>query len=87
MSKYRLCFEVVVPMGPGLKYFSNEYKPKAICHPSEVGEEAWAKTENNTDDPWDQYKTLKEWEASDKHYIRNVHLYEIAEDLKEITHE
>ncbi len=52
---------------------------------SGVAEEDWFETINNTDDPWDQYNTLKEWAESGEHLIRNVRLFEISETVKEIT--
>ena len=84
MSKYRISFEVIVPIGQGTKYYDSTLT-KPICHPSQVAEEDWAKTEQNTDDPWDQFETLKKWEKSGKHLIRNVKLYEVSEKVTDIT--
>jgi len=83
-KKYKVCFEGVVPIGIGAKYY-DEYQRRPICSPEEVEDEDWAKTENFTDDPWDQYKTLRDWEKSGEHLIRNVRLYEVSETLTEIT--
>lgn len=84
MSKYRICFEVVTPIGRGAKYY-NRLLSKPICKSVEVDENDWAETENNTDDPWSQFNTLKKWETSGKHLIRNVRLYETSETIKDIT--
>jgi hypothetical protein len=80
-KKYKLIFEAVLPMGLGAKYY---YGERPVCKPQDVTDEsAWAKTEKITDDPWDQYNTLKEWEASGEHLIRNVRLFETSVEWKE----
>ena len=84
-KKYKLSFEVVVPLGRGAKYY-DDCQTGPICKPEQVGEEAWVKTENFTSDPWDQYNTLKEWEKSGEQLIRNVRLYEVDEKLTEIEY-
>lgn len=84
MSKYRITFEIVSPIGRGAKYYDAAQK-KPICHPLEVAEEDWAKTESNTDDPWDQFNNLKDSAESGNSLIRNVKLYKVSEKITEIT--
>ena len=86
MSKYRIIWEMVNPIGPGAKYYDN-FRGKPICMPGDVEEKDWSEVINNTDDPWDQYDTLKAWAKSGEHLIRDVQLYEISETIKEITRE
>ena len=75
---YKIQFEAVLPMGPGAKYYKGE---KPACHPMKVPDEAWVQSEREADDPWQQYNTLKEWEASGEHFIRNVRLFKADDYL------
>ena len=73
---YKIRFEVVTPIGQGARYYRNE---KPACHPSQVPDKVWTQVVRVTDDPWDQYNTLKEWAASDEHFIRSVKLFEASD--------
>ena len=84
MSKYRIIFEVVSPIGSGAKYY-DQFQRKPICKPEDVDEKDWHEVISNTDDPWDQYSNLKAWAESGEHLIRNVRLYEVSEKVKEIA--
>jgi hypothetical protein len=41
---------------------------------SRIPDRDWHAISKETDNPWDQYNTLREWEAADKEFVRNVKL-------------
>lgn len=43
---------------------------------SEIPDEHWHPVSRETDDPWSQYKVLKEWSDQDREFVRNVLLEE-----------
>ena len=47
-------------------------------------DDKWHPVINDTDDPWQQYNKLKEWERTKEQPVSNVHLFEIVEELVEI---
>ena len=69
---YRITWEGVMPMGKGSCYYRGSHP---VCPPVAVLDEAWTAGENITDDPWDQYNKLKEWEQAGVELIRNVQLF------------
>lgn len=68
---YKLEFEVVSAIGRGVQYYRGEMP---ICKPVEVPDEFWSKVSKQTDNPWDQYNTLKKWAETGEQLIRNVRL-------------
>ncbi len=70
---YKLEFEIVSPIGKGMIFYS--YK-QPNTKPSDVPDEYWLKSSRQTDDPFDQYNTLKKWVKEGFHLVRNVKLYE-----------
>ena len=77
MKGYRLLFETVLQhrlvryMNADPWYFSNVSQTVAN---SQVPDEDWYQVINETDDPWDQFWTLRKWAAEDAHFVRNVRL-------------
>jgi hypothetical protein len=43
-----------------------------------VPDEFWVKTSRETDNPWQQYNTLKQWAETGTQLIRNVKLFEMS---------
>ena len=79
---YKLEFEAV--MDPK---FSSPDGKTPNCTAEQVPEEYWHKSEKETDDPWQQYNTLKEWQKTGYQLIRNVKLFEMVTvpEWKEVT--
>ena len=74
MSKiYKLEFEAV--MEP--KFYSPDGKIPN-CTADQVPGEYWHKSEKETDNPWQQYNTLKQWQKTGEQLIRNVKLSEMT---------
>lgn len=48
---------------------------------SEIPDEHWRPVSKVTDNPWDQYNTLKRWADADEQFVRNVKL-EQAENVE-----
>jgi hypothetical protein len=68
---YKLEFETVNPLGRGRRYYGCD---KPICPPEEVPDEFWSEVSRETDNPWQQYNTLKEWASNGQHLVRKVRL-------------
>jgi len=83
---YRLEFESVLPEGPGEKFY-HDMGGRPNCHPSQVPDEVWKRTEQQTENPWSLYHILKKWEASGESFIRNVRLFESIEPKWELVKE
>lgn len=43
---------------------------------SQIPDEDWKPVSKETEDPWQQYHTLKQWALEDREFIRNVFLEE-----------
>lgn len=43
---------------------------------SKIPDEDWHAVSKETDNPWDQYYTLKSWADQDREFVRNVKLEE-----------
>jgi hypothetical protein len=42
---------------------------------SQIPDEDWHEvTGHETDNPWDQYNQLKEWDAADREFVRHIRL-------------
>lgn len=79
---YKLEFEIVSPIGPGGQFYLGE---KPVCKPETVPDKFWHGVSHQTNDPWDQYKQLKDWVKTGAQLVRSVHLFETSEpDWKEI---
>lgn len=78
MNKYKITWEMVSPF-KGVQFYIND-EPNAKLE--QVPEEFWHSVERESDDPWDQYETLKLWENEGVEYVRNVKLYELVSDPK-----
>lgn len=74
MSQYKITWEMVSAVKhPELYYNEGPNTPNFY-----VPEECWHTVEKETDNPWDQYNTLRKWAEEGTEYIRNVHLYELV---------
>lgn len=83
-TSYKITWEGVMPMGAGAPYYIGG---KPAFKPDQVPEEAWTAGEKITDDPWDQYNTLKEWAKGGKELIRNVQLFKREDPEWELVEE
>lgn len=85
-KKYKICFEAVIPVGIGAAYYDSAQR-NPICKLEEVkNEDAWQKNEGAiTEDPWQQFHQLQEWEKNGKQLIRNVRLFDVTETLVDVT--
>ena len=72
---YKLEFEVVPAVGKGSQFY---YGDNPVCNPEFVPDEFWVKTSRETDNPWQQYNTLKQWAETGTQLIRNVKLFEMS---------
>jgi hypothetical protein len=69
---YKIEWEMVSPIGSGAAFYANE---RPICRPEQVAEEHWHRVTRETDNPWQQYHTLKAWAENGRELIRKVHLF------------
>lgn len=74
---YRLSWEMVATTE--LVRYSNAdptfYKNTTQIVPnSQIPDEHWHPLTKVTDNPWDQYNTLKRWADADEQFVRNVKL-------------
>lgn len=76
---YKLEFETVSPCGAGYKFYAND---EPICKPDEVPDEYWSKVSRDTDNPWQQYQSLKKWVETGEQLIRNVNLWKMDSEPK-----
>lgn len=76
---YKLEFETVSPCGAGYKFYAND---EPICKPDEVPEEYWSKVSRDTDNPWQQYQSLKKWVETGEQLIRNFNLWKMDSEPK-----
>lgn len=81
---YRVLFETVNQAALGM--YSNAdplmYSNTTQTVPnSQIPDEDWHPVEGNaTDNPWQQYNQLRQWEAEDREFIRNVRLQKMTRD-------
>lgn len=47
---------------------------RQIVPNSQIPDEDWHLVSRETDDPWDQYKTLKAWSEADIEFVRKIKL-------------
>ncbi len=72
---YRLSFEIV-----GLKYLHlySDADPRVygdtnqVVPNSGIPDEHWHKVTRETDNPWQQYNQLRDWDYADIQFVRNV---------------
>lgn len=80
-TTYRLSWEMVRLSSLG--QFSNAdprvYANTAQTVPnSQIPDEHWHSISKETRDPWDQYRTLKQWADEDREFVRKVRLQKLA---------
>jgi hypothetical protein len=79
---YRVLFETVNL--PALRKYCNAdpalFKNTTQTVPnSQIPDEDWHPVEGRaTDSPWQQYNQLRQWEAGDREFVRNVRLEKMA---------
>jgi hypothetical protein len=79
---YRLSWEMVRSgrLGPYCNADPRWFKNVTQTVPnSQIPDEDWEPISKETDDPWSQYHTLKQWEGEDRGFVRNVRLERPAE--------
>lgn len=81
---YRVLFETV-NQGALRKYCNADpvmYKNTTQLVPnSQIPDEDWHEvTGRATDNPWQQYNQLRQWEAEDREFIRNVRLQKMTSE-------
>lgn len=72
---YKLEFQVVSALWPGNRFYSGD---QPNCRPEEVPNEFWSTSSRETDCPWQQYNTLKEWAKTGEQLVRNVRLFKMV---------
>lgn len=72
---YRIVWEMV-DLRQLVRYSSADpslyKKTKQTVPNSLIPDDHWHVVTRETDDPWDQYATLKEWSDGDREFVRNV---------------
>lgn len=74
---YKLEWEIVPVTVGGVQFYQND---DPVCKPSEVPEVYWTKVSKQTDNPWQQFNTLKKWADTGEQLIRRVRLFEAANE-------
>jgi hypothetical protein len=81
MARYRLSWENV-RQGQLGRYMNADptfYKNCTQTIPnSQIPDEDWYPVSTETDDPWDQYDTLRKWAAADTQFVRDVRVEEMT---------
>lgn len=83
MKAYRILFETVYQdrlklyMNADPWYFRNV--SQTVCN-SQIPDEHWYATVSESDNPWDQYLTLRKWASEDAHFVRNVRLERLVSE-------
>jgi hypothetical protein len=85
---YRLSWEMVSPHE--MHRFSNAdpryYKNTTQKVPnSEIPDEFWYPISKESDNPWNQFHTLREWAERDEEFVRNVKLEKMVTDPQWVT--
>ena len=80
---YRLSWETVKQVAL-VKYCDADptfYKNVTQTVPnSQIPDEDWHEVQRETDNPWDQYRRLRQWAAEDREFVRNVRLERMASE-------
>lgn len=83
MHAYRIRFETVLQhrlknyMNVDPWYFSNVSQ---TVPNSQIPDEDWYAVIVDTDNPWDQFWTLRKWAAADEHFVRKVELHKMVRE-------
>ena len=83
MTMYRISWEHV-SLGSLYKYSNADptlYKNTTQIAPnSQIPDEDWHPISRETNSPWQQYNTLREWADADTGFVRNVKLEQMASE-------
>lgn len=85
MTTYRISWESVLldklhlyaDADPALYKNTRQVVPN-----SAIPDEHWQPVSRETDNPWQQYDTLKRWADADTGYVRNVRLEQMVSEPK-----